>query len=66
MRLRSGLYFLIQKVISQAAAVDADPGSQRVYWVEISNASSIYSVRVDGTGFQTVLSHGKFEAALEV
>ncbi|XP_054718502.1 LOW QUALITY PROTEIN: low-density lipoprotein receptor-related protein 2-like [Uloborus diversus] len=56
--LRSKRYFLIQKAIYKAAAVDADPTDQRLYWVEISNRSSIYSAKLGGSELTTILSSG--------
>nr|QYY47504.1 vitellogenin receptor-2 [Pardosa pseudoannulata] len=57
-RLKSGQYFPITKAVHKALAVDIDPNSQTIYWIEISHRSSIYSVRLDGSAFKTVLSHG--------
>lgn len=59
MRLRSGQYFPIHKAIYKASAVDVDPNNQRIYWVETSNKSSIYSAKLDGSGFKSVISHGE-------
>ncbi|XP_054720835.1 low-density lipoprotein receptor-related protein 2-like [Uloborus diversus] len=56
--LRTNRYFLIQKAIYKAAAVDADPTDQTVYWVEISNKSSVYSTKLDGSELTTILSSG--------
>lgn len=58
--LRSKRYFLIHEAVLKAAAVDADPLESRVYWVEISNRSSVYSSKVDGSGFEVILENGRF------
>ncbi|KAG8173700.1 hypothetical protein JTE90_014405, partial [Oedothorax gibbosus] len=58
MYLRTRRYFLIKKAVLKAAAVDVDPLESRVYWVEISNRSSVYSSKIDGNGFQEILENG--------
>ncbi|GFT89373.1 low-density lipoprotein receptor-related protein 4 [Trichonephila clavipes] len=56
--LRSKRYFLIQKAVYRAASVDADPLESKIYWIEISNKSSVYSAKIDGTGFSIVINNG--------
>ncbi|GFY41350.1 putative vitellogenin receptor [Trichonephila inaurata madagascariensis] len=56
--LRSKRYFLIQKAVYKAASVDADPLESKIYWIEISNKSSVYSAKIDGTGFSVVINNG--------
>lgn len=59
MYLRSQEYFLIRRAFAKASAVDVCPKNKRVYWLEISNKSSIYSAKTDGSDFRTVLGDGK-------
>ncbi|KAF8770698.1 Low-density lipoprotein receptor-related protein 2 like protein [Argiope bruennichi] len=56
--LRTKRYFPIHKAVFRAAAVDADPLESKIYWVEISNRSSVYATKIDGTGFSVVLNNG--------
>ncbi|GIY07542.1 putative vitellogenin receptor [Caerostris darwini] len=56
--LRSKRFFPVHKAIFKMASVDADPLESKVYWIEVSNKSSVYSVRIDGTGFSVVLNNG--------
>ncbi|XP_035224983.1 low-density lipoprotein receptor-related protein 2-like [Stegodyphus dumicola] len=58
MYLRSGRYFLIRKSVSTSSAIDFDPITSKVYWIDISNRSAIYSANIDGSDFKQVLSNG--------
>ncbi|XP_055952881.1 low-density lipoprotein receptor-related protein 2-like [Argiope bruennichi] len=58
MFLRTRRYFPVHSALAKAASVDVDPLESRVYWVEISNKSSVYSSKLDGSSFSTVLTNG--------
>ncbi|GFR17314.1 low-density lipoprotein receptor-related protein 2 [Trichonephila clavata] len=58
MYLRTKRYFPIHSAVTKAASVDVDPLESRVYWVEISNKSAVYSSKLDGTGFSVILNNG--------
>lgn len=59
MRLRANEYFLVRRAVSSATALDVDPKSQQIFWVEVSTKSSIMSAKTDETSMKTVLSHGE-------
>ncbi|XP_015918312.1 vitellogenin receptor isoform X2 [Parasteatoda tepidariorum] len=57
--LRTKRYFLVHKAVNQASALDADPLESRVYWIEPSNASVVYSSKIDGSGgMRVALNNG--------
>ncbi|GFT41556.1 putative vitellogenin receptor, partial [Nephila pilipes] len=56
--LRTERYVLVQKAVYEAASLDADPLESKVYWIEVSNRSSVYASKVDGTGFSVILNNG--------
>lgn len=58
MYVRKGNYFLIHSAINKASAVDVDPRMKEIYWIEISNQSSVYSSNITGGSIKTVLTHG--------
>ncbi|GFY41134.1 low-density lipoprotein receptor-related protein 2, partial [Trichonephila inaurata madagascariensis] len=58
MQLRTKRYFPVHNAVTKAASVDVDPLESRVYWVEISNKSAVYSSKLDGTGFSVILNNG--------
>ncbi|GFS88436.1 putative vitellogenin receptor [Nephila pilipes] len=58
MYLRTKRYFPVHNAVTKAASVDVDPLESRVYWVEVSNKSAVYSSKLDGTSFAVILNNG--------
>lgn len=59
-RLRSNEFFLVATAVVHISAVDVDPKIKRVYWIDVSNRSTIYTAKTDGSDLRSVLSHGEF------
>ncbi len=59
-RSKSNEHFSVVQAVSVATAVDLDPRSNRVYWIDLSNKSSVYTAEMNGGSRQTVLSQGEF------
>nr|QYY47503.1 vitellogenin receptor-1 [Pardosa pseudoannulata] len=56
--LRSNEYFPVATAVVHISAVDVDPQKERVYWIDVSNKSTIYTAKTDGSDLRSVLSHG--------